>query len=208
MSTLLPTSELGEMVWEMPPLILHPFNERVSPATLLQSSKAALMLSGLIASEGMDLHELKRRLLTGRYSEIRMLFFLGKDIFRWIGQCLEIAERSPELQSTGIKRQSFANLLSANPPEPVREKLIRWGVADYSAVFARAIGLNTLFGEPPEFAWLSEDFLRHYHSAASLLFQAFLESEPYRTIHAKNFPFDLYASGEYTKMLETAWSGE
>jgi hypothetical protein len=192
----------------MPPLILHPFNERVSPGTLLENSKAALMLSGLIPSEGMDRDELKRRLLTGRHSEIRMLFYLGKDILRWIGQCLEIAERAPELRSTGIKTQSFASLLTGNPPMPVREKLIRWGVGDYPAVFARAIGLNTLFAEPPEFPSLAEDFLRHYHTAASLLYQAFIESEPHRVIGGKNFPFDLYASGEYTKMLETEWSAD
>jgi len=208
MSTLPATSNLGEMVWEMPPLILHPFNERVSPAMLLENSKAALMLSGLIASEGMDLNELKRRLLTGRYSEIRMLFFLGKDIFRWIGQCLEIAQRRPELESAGLERQSFAGMLSVAPPTAVREKLIGWGVHDYPAVFARAIGLNTLFAEPPEFASLAEDFLRHYHTVASSLYRTFMESEPHRVIGAKNFPFDLYASSEYTKILEAEWSGK
>jgi hypothetical protein len=202
------TSSLGETVWQMPPLILHPFNERVPPATLLENSKAALMLSGLIPSEGMDLDELKRRLLTGRHSEIRMLYFLGKDIFRWIGQCLEIADRTPELESTGIKRQSFASLLAGSPPASVREKLVGWGVSDYPAVFARAIGLNTLFAEPPGFPSLAEDFLRHYHTAATLLYQAFMESEPYRAIGGKNFPFELYASGEYTKILETAWATE
>jgi hypothetical protein len=208
MSSFSPTSSVVETVWQMPPLILHPFNERVSPGTLLENSKAALMLSGLIPSEGIDHDELKRRLLTGRHCEIRMLFFLGKDILRWIGQCLEIVERVPELKSTGIKRQSFAGLLAVAPPVPVREKLIRWGVADYPAVFARAIGLNALFAEPPDFSMLAEDFLRHYHSAASLLYQAFMESEPHRAISAKNFPFDLYASGEYTKMLETEWGAE
>jgi hypothetical protein len=203
-----PTSSLGETVWQMPPLILHPFNERVAPGTLLENSKAALMLSGLIPSEGIDRDELKRRLLTGRHSEIRMLFFLGKDIFRWIGQCLEIAERTPELESSGVKRQSFAGLLAGSPPTAVGEKLIRWGVNDYPAVFARAIGLNTVFAEPPEFHALAEDFLRHYHNASSLMYQAFMDSEPHRVITGKNFPFELYASGEYTKMLETEWSSE
>lgn len=196
------------MLWQMPPLILHPFNERVSPGTLLENSKAALMLSGLLPSEGVDPDELKRRLLTGRHAEIRMLFFLGKDIFRWIGQCLEIAERTPELETIGVKRQSFAGLLAGSPPPPVREKLIRWGVNDYPAVFARAIGLNTVFAEPPEFQALAEDFLRHYHSAASLMYQAFMDAEPHRLISGKNFPFDLYASGEYTKMLESQWSSD
>jgi len=206
--TTSPTTSPGEAVWQMPPLILHPFNERVSPGTLMENSKAALMLSGLIPSEGIDREELKRRLLTGRHSEIRMLYFLGKDVFRWIGQCMEIAERTPELESTSVKRQSFAGLLTASPPEPVREKLIRWGVADYPAVFARAIGLNTLFAEPPEFQALAEDFLRHYHSTAGLLYRSFIDAEPHRKIDGKHFQFDLYASGEYTKMLETQWSVE
>jgi hypothetical protein len=205
--TTSPTINLGEAVWQMPPLILHPFNERVSPGTLMENSKAALMLSGLIPSEGIDREELKRRLLTGRHSEIRMLYFLGKDVFRWIGQCMEIVERTPALESTSVKRQSFAGLLTGGPPAPVREKLIRWGVADYPAVFARAIGLNTLFAEPPEFQALAEDFLRHYHSTASLLYRSFIDADPHRAIDGKSFQFDLYASGEYTKMLETEWSG-
>src|SRR6185312_2329339 len=187
-----PTTSLGEAVWQLPPLILHPFNERVSPDTLLENSKAALMLSGLIPSDGMDKDELKRRLLTGRYSEIRMLYFLGKDTFRWIGQCMEIAERTPALEAAGVRRQSFAGLLAGTPPPVVREKLLRWGVADYPAVFARAIGLNALFAEPPQFAALSEDFLRHYHSSAGLLYQSFMQSEPHCAIGPKNFQFDLY----------------
>jgi hypothetical protein len=200
------TTSLGDSVWQLPPLILHPFNERISPQTLLENSKASLMLSGLIPTDGLDREELRRRLLAGRHSEIRMLYFLGKDIFRWIGQCLEIVEGTPELQFTIIRRQSFAGLLATSPPPGVREKLIGWGVADYSSVFARAIGLNTLFAEPPEFALLAEDFLRQYHSAASLLYQSFMDSEPHLAIAARNFQFDLYASGEYTKMLETEWS--
>jgi hypothetical protein len=195
---------LGNTTWEMPPLILHPFSERISPATLLENSKAALMLSGLIPSEGEDRDELTRRLLAGRYSEIRMLYFLGKDVFRWIGQCTEIARRDPELCQAEVTRQSFAGLL-ASPPANVREKLIAWGVSDYQSVFARAIGLNTLFAEPPGFALLAEDFIRNYHRAADLLFQSFMEAEPHRVIAAKNFRFELYASGEYAKMLATGW---
>src|SRR5215472_610649 len=90
-------TSLGATVWELPPLILHPFNERMPPSALLDNSKAALMLSGLIPSDGTDPESLKTRLLAGRYSEIRMLFFLGKDVFRWIDQCMEWSERVPEL---------------------------------------------------------------------------------------------------------------
>src|SRR5947208_16143205 len=139
------TTTFGTTVWVLPPLILHPFNERVPPSTLLENSKAALMLSGLIPSDGSDVEELKRRLLSGRYSEIRMLFFLGKDVFRWIDQCVEWAERVPELREAGICRQSFAGLLTRHAPESVKEKLIRWGVSDYISIFSRAVGLNSLF---------------------------------------------------------------
>src|SRR6202048_1999203 len=95
---------LGETVWDLPPLILHPFNERVPPSTLLENSKAALMLSGLIPSDGSDQEDLKRRLLAGRYSEVRMLFFLGKDVLRWIDQCMDWSGRVPEVASAEIRR--------------------------------------------------------------------------------------------------------
>ena len=67
---------------DLPPLILHPFNEHTPPSVLLDNSKAALMLSGLIPNDGTDPDELSRRILAGRYGEIRMLFFLGKDVFQ------------------------------------------------------------------------------------------------------------------------------
>src|SRR5208337_4162771 len=110
----LPMTTLGERVWELPPLILHPFNERVPASALLENSKAALMLSGLIPSDGSDQEDLTRRLLAGRYSEIRMLYFLGKDILRWIEQCVEWSQRMPELTCAEIRPQSFAALLTAD----------------------------------------------------------------------------------------------
>src|SRR5260370_32730351 len=80
-----PMTTLGETVWVLPPLILHPFNERVPPAALLENSKAALMLSGLIPSDGTDRDDLKRRLLAARYLGLWILFFLGEGVFRWLG---------------------------------------------------------------------------------------------------------------------------
>jgi hypothetical protein len=196
---------LGETVWELPPLILHPFNEHTSPAQLLENSRAALMLSGLLPDSGEDHERLARKLMVGRYSEIRMLYFLGKDVFRWVGQCMEIADRAPGLSGAGVKRQSFAGLL-ALPPRNVREKLIGWGVTDYSTVFARAVGLNSIFAEPPAFEGISEDFIRNYHRVADLLYRGFMESEPHRVLAARNFQFELYASGEYAKRLESEWN--
>ncbi len=199
---------LGETVWELPPLILHPFNERVAPTTLLESSKAALMLSGLIPNDGADPDDLQRRLLSGRYAEMRMLFFLGKDVFRWIDQCIECVQSVPQFASLEIRRQSFAALLTKDPPEAVREKLTRWGVADYVSIFSRAIGMNAMFVSPPAFESLNEDFLRSYHRYPDYLFRCYMESEPYDSLPTANFQFNLYASGEYSRMLEAQWSTE
>src|SRR3954452_20281301 len=126
-----PPTPYGEAVWELPPLILHPFNERVPPSALLDNSKAALMLSGLIPPDGTDEEELERRLLAGRYGEVRMLYFLGKDVFRWVEQCVEWAGREPAAAPAELYAQSFVSLLISSTPVPVKEKLARWGVADH-----------------------------------------------------------------------------
>jgi len=199
---------LGETVWDLPPLILHPFNERIAPSTLLESSRAALMLSGLLSDEGADPDDLKRRLLSGRYAEMRMLFFLGKDVFRWIDQCVEWAQRVPELGAMEIRRQSFAGLLTRDPPVTVKEKLVGWGVADYVSIFSRAIGMNAMFVQPPAFEALNEEFLRNYHRYPDFLYRCYMESESYQSLHCANFRFALYASGEYSRMLESEWGGD
>jgi hypothetical protein len=198
-------TSFGETVYELPPLILYPFSERVPPATLLENSKAALILSGVIPGDGSDMEELERRLLTGRYGEIRMLFFIGKDVFRWVEQCLECTSRIPQLGRADLRAQSFAALLTMDPPGHVREKLVRWGVADYAAIFSRAIGLHAVFAHPPALESVAEVFLRGYHTYADALYRSYMQSEPHAVIGPRNFRFDLYASGEYSRMLETEW---
>ena len=200
-----PKSDFGGAEWDLPPLILHPFNERVSPATLLENSKAALMLAGLAARDGAEDETLHRRVLAGRYAELRMLFFIGKDVMRWLEQCAEWASRIPELQGACVRRQSFARLVTTCPPEEVREKITRWGVTDYLAIFTRAIGFNTLFSEPPPLDMLSRDFLTNYHRYGDLLYRGFVEAETHSTITSANFRFQLYASGEYSRLLASKW---
>jgi hypothetical protein len=200
------TATLRQTVWELPPLILHPFNEHKAPSTLLENSKAALMLSGLIPVDGCDADDLKRRLLAGRYSELRMLFFLGKDVARWIDQCIDWAGNQPALaEANDLRPQSFAGLLTASPPDPVKAKLLAWGVADHSAIFARAIGINAAFAEPPALTALAEEFLRAYHRYADYLFRCYMDSQPHRAVTGANFYFQLYASGEYSRLLESQW---
>ena len=188
---------------ELPPLILHPFNERVTPSDLLENSKAALMLSGLMPPDGVGPDELRRRLLAGRYSEIRMLFFLGRDVFRWIEQCMESSD--PGRDDPPVTPQSFAALLTQAPPEPVREKLLLWGVADFSSIFSRAIGLNAMFAEPPMLNSLSEEFVQNYHRYADGLFRTYMETQLHASLDAREFHFELYASGEYSRKLESEW---
>ena len=195
----------GTAVWALPPLILHPFNERVPPSALLENSKAALMLSGLIPTDGTEEEALRRRVLSGRYSELRMLYFLGKDVLRWMEQCVEWSARVPEFQDADIHLQSFAGLLTTSPPDLVRQKLVGWGVADYISIFSRAIGLNAVFADPPAIGSLSEEFLRGYHRYADHLFRCYMEAQPHLALQCANFHFELYASGEYSRMLESQW---
>jgi hypothetical protein len=182
---------------DLPPLILHPFNEHLTPSDLLENSKASLMLSGLMPCDGADPEDLRRRVLAGRYSEIRMLFFVGRDVFRWVEQCME--------SSDCLQPQCFVRLLAENPPPGVREKLLGWGVSDYRSIFSRAVGLNALFREPPAFESLSEEFLRNYHYYADALYHAYLGMQPHGVVGPNQFRFELYASGEYSRKLETEW---
>ena len=95
----------------LPPLILHPFADAGGPDKLVESSRASLMLQGLLPTGERTAEELDRALLDGRYCEIRMLYYVGKDLVRWIDQCLEHIERHPELRDAGIRYQSFAAYL-------------------------------------------------------------------------------------------------
>ena len=106
--------DFGTQRWELPPLILHPFSDQSGPSKLLDSSRASLMLSGLLPTDEVDEDELTRRLLEGRLCEIRMLFFVGKDLLRWMAQCEDFIGRVPELSGAGIRQQSFAELLIRN----------------------------------------------------------------------------------------------
>jgi len=200
-----PRNDFGDATWDLPPLILHPFNERISPTVLLENSKAALMLAGLAVRDGTGDETLRLRVLTGRYAELRMLFFIGRDVMRWLEQCAEWASRITELREASIRRQSFARLITVCPPEEVREKLTRWGVSDYLSIFSRAIGFIALFSEPPPLEILSQDFLLNYHRYGDLLYRGFMEAETHSAISSTNFHFQLYASGEYSRLLEAKW---
>jgi hypothetical protein len=198
----------GAQKWELPPLILHPFSDQTSPHKLVQSSKASLMLNGLLPNDESSEDELTRKLLEGRVCEIRMLFFVGKDLLRWIAHCMDFVGSIAVLKTAGVREQSFAEFLVQSPPESVRAKLRGWGVFDYKSIFSRAIGLNVVFSEPPNEDTVTPEFIRNYFRYADHLFVCRQQMQAFTEITTDNFHFEIYASGEYSRLLEKSWSKE
>jgi len=192
--------------WELPPLILHPFSDQTGPGKLVQSSRASLMLNGLLPQDESTEDELTRKLIEGRVCEIRMLFFVGKDLLRWVAHCLDFVSSIPELKDSGIREQSFAEFLVQNPPEKVRTKLRAWGVFDYKSIFSRAIGLNAIFCEPPDESQVSVEFIRNYFRYADHMFARRQQIQALTEISVDQFHFEIYASGEYSRLLEKSWA--
>jgi hypothetical protein len=191
---------------KLPPLILHPFADAGGPDKLVESSRASLMLQGLLPSGENTSDDLDRSLLEGRYCEIRMLFYVGKDLIRWIEQSLEHVERQPGFRDTGIKFQSFAAYLVHSTPASVQAKLRKWGVADFKSIFMRALGLNAILSTVPERGILSDDFVRNYYRYADSIFLCRQSQAQFTDISHMSFEFEIFASGEYSRMLEREWS--
>jgi hypothetical protein len=206
MQTSQSTPTIANSTRKLPPLILHPFADAAGPDKLVESSRASLMLQGLLPSGERSTDELDKSLLEGRYCEIRMLFYVGKDLVRWIEQSLEHVERHPGYRDSGIKFQSFASYLVNNTPTAVQAKLRKWGVADFKSIFMRAIGLNAILAAVPERGILSDDFVRNYYRYADSIFLCRQSQTVFTDIAQMNFDFDIYASGEYSRMLEREWS--
>ncbi len=183
----------------LPPLILHPFAEANTPSKLMDSSRASMMLQGIIPSGTHSYEDLDRSLIEGRYCEIRMLFYVGRDLRRWIEQCTET------FAGEKYASQSFAALLVGATPVAVQEKLREWGVTDYRSIFGRALGLNALFSEMPERGVLSDEFVRNYYRYADQLFACQQNQVRHANLSQLGFEFEIYASGEYTRMLEKSW---
>ena len=200
-----PTKLEVEGIHPLPPLILHPFSESSSTVQILESAKASLSLMKEGSTSDEKQKELERHVLEGRYAELRMLFYVGKDVCRWIEQCMDACRRSEELDSAELAEQSFAHLLIKQTPSDVAEKLQSWGVVEYPRIFARSIGLYMQFREPPSSQILQADYLRSYFRYADYAYTSWRDSKTYAILPQPQFPFPLYASGEYTKLLEEEW---
>ncbi len=190
----------------LPPLILHPFADAAGPDKLVESSRASLMIQGLLPSGERSAEDLDRSLLDGRYCEIRMLYYVGKDLVRWIDQCMEHAAHQSEFRDAGVREQSFAAFLVGHTPPAVQAKLRKWGVADYKAIFSRALGLNSMWALAPSRESLTDEFVRNYYRYADQIFACRQSQAQFTDISSFGFEFDIYASGEYSRMLEREWA--
>jgi hypothetical protein len=91
-------------------------------------------------------------------------------------------------------------------PASVQAKLRKWGVADFKSIFMRALGLNAILAAVPERGTLADDFVRNYYRYADAIFLCRQSQVPFTDITHMNFDFEIFASGEYSRMLEREWS--
>jgi hypothetical protein len=115
-----------------------------------------------------------------------------------------MVNRNTEIDS-GIRPESFATLLVEDPPGKVANKLLSWGVHEHKSIFTRAFGLHALFEILPEREHLAPEFVRHYHRFADQMFACQQQLFQFQRLSAADFEFQLFASGEYTQLLETEW---
>jgi len=173
---------------ELPPIILHPFNYG-SDATE--------------STEFICYSAPTKRYLETRYSEFRMLCLIGKDLNRWLEQCVEMTSGDPLM--AGVHEDAFIAALLFAPPVAVLKKLRSWGVINFQVIFSRAIGLNAAFPHPPSPSAVSESFLREFHKYADAMFDARLGSKDVERAREDPFTFEIFASGEYSSYLEKSW---
>ncbi len=195
----------GTIAFPLPPLILHPFTSNEESSLLVESSKASLALKGLAPLGETPVEDLDKKLLRGRYAELRMLFYIGKDISRWAQQCAETTLASSRYTDRSLRPEVFVTSLVEFAPGPVRTKLEGWGVLDYRALFRRSFGLHAVFEELPAAEFFAIDFLRSYHRSLDQWYEQRLRDFVCDRPKADEFVFDLFASGEYTSMLEKSW---
>ncbi len=170
---------------ELPPLILHP-----------------IAGYGEALQDGSPSDTASRRIAVRRL-EVKMLCCLGKDLNRWLEQCLEFAAADPDLST--LREGHLIDLLVKDPPESAARKMQSWGVSDFRSIFARALGLAAVFALPPAREFITETFVRDFVLYADALYRARRQALPAAGGEAPGLRFEVYASGEYARLLEQAW---
>jgi hypothetical protein len=173
-------------VRQLPPLILHPCNHRTQDTRL---------------PEYMTRDDISRQFFEGRYAELRMLCFVGKDINRWLEQCLD----DEELVAEGVTEAGLIGLLLFDPPTPIVKKMEEWRVGNFQVIFSRALGVNAAYPDPPAPEHVAEGFLRNMNHYADALFDCRLRQRNELELHNRDYHFEIYTSAEYTRLLESGW---
>jgi hypothetical protein len=113
--------------------------------------------------------------------------------------------RDSDFADERIIEQSFAALVVEDPPACVGLKLEGWGVTDRRAVFSRAIGIHSLFEEPPPASSLSPIFLKFYHRYADHAYICYQHASAFLPLDGASCQFEIYASEEYSRLLSDIW---
>jgi len=66
--------------------------------------------------------------------------------------------------------------------------------------------LNAIFIDPPDEATVSSEFIKNYFRYADHMFACRQQMQAFTEISVANFDFDIYASGEYSRLLEKSWT--
>jgi hypothetical protein len=170
---------------DLPPLILYPCPE-TTPADE--------------ADAFAECDEATRVLLGARYAEFRMLCYVGRDINRWLEHCVEIASEDGRLPR--VTETTFINLLLLAAPSQVAKKLRDWTIDNYQVIFARALGLNSVYSQAPSANVIGKSLLLDLYRYADALFDCRMKVNPDPEWHGHEFRFELYASGEYSRLFE------
>ncbi len=194
--------------FQLPPLILHPFSSLDENSVIIESSRASLALKNSGNLDQSVIAILETQLLRGRYAELRMLFYIGKDVTRWAEQCAETAKLAPQYAQNTIRPETFVVLLVEHMPAHVKAKLETWGVLDFRALFRRSFGLHAIFDQLPTPEFISPTLLKRYHRYLDQWYEQRLQDRTFDRPDPDEFTFDLYASGEYSSMLEKSWAEE
>jgi len=121
---------------------------------------------------------------------------------------VDFAERTPELSRKGIRAQSFAGYLIEKTPSSIAHKLQAWGVSDQRSVFSRAVGVTCALENPPTAETFTPLCLENYHRFLDYLYVCYQNLNPFTELESENFTVDIYASAEYSQLLEEQWKVE
>ena len=105
--------------YTLPPLILHPFSDASGPGRLVESSRASLMLQGLLPSGELSVEELERRLQAADADGDKRYATLASENTR-LKKALAEAERKleavAEMERTLIEQNGTTQPNDRSPP--------------------------------------------------------------------------------------------